>query len=61
VKIIAQQGDYSVRDEREGDPLLRYGAVTLWGPDVDGRICRMASYRDSVGRALQALCTFTGA
>jgi hypothetical protein len=64
MKIIEQIGDYSVRDERDpaqSTPFYSYGAVTLWGPDVNGRICRMGNYRNDTGRALQVLRMLAGA
>jgi hypothetical protein len=49
--IIARRGEYQARcDSAEG---MQYSG---WGPDVDGRICRMARFT-GVSRALHWLDT----
>ena len=53
--IIVQKGRYSVRREDVAHSyswcLPRY---TLWGPDVNGRICRMGDYGEAGHRAMEA-------
>jgi len=52
MRIVAERGRYSVREESRQDLYhaapLRY---TVWGPDVYGRICRMGDYGGSACRA----------